>query len=1111
MPETTEPTRPSRSQTTSRHIVSGYINHFFSILTSLEVYLFVISASLAVTVLVVFYRYSLQSFDLLQFHHRAIGGAVMEAQDSAQRSELFYLLLMLASFTFSAIFAATTALLHLLARQNLLFKTKVERTVITHAALLIIPCLIMTALHVSNSISLKILTGLTASSLLLIGGKLILSFLGPRNKVRSLCEYKLLVSLLFILSACYFGLASLLGNPPPLVGFHNIFLLLAATITIYITDIKGQHQKIAHLVQAALPLTLIPLALPVSCEIQYWLTKFHIVSQNIVYATIILSLCLFTVYQYLRNSATYSPGNSIGNFLFPIFLTTLIVFAYWKAEFTFDLGQDLLHPGNFLVPAQMFIGHGLLPFIEFWPDLGLQSTLPASLYIFIFGAQGLDGLSYHFLPHLVGGIGFYFLLCRFFSKQWAFMCSVLLPFAISPDWIASSPRFYFPNRVSYAVVAILCIGWVMESFTKRRLIALWLMALISFAWMPSTGKTVVQCLFVLLALRALQGSWKDLQTIIISFLTVFVPAFTLYLLLLFIYGFNPVESIQSLLAYNIAEKYVLSYPSIVNGGISGLALWYYGVCPLLLLGITGILLYRQLRGLRISPNQWILIALALFSIFAGLRALHRHSLIETYNPIFFIILAVLLPFAFIHNRHWCMAWTTMVFTISALLMPRPSGLAEALTTTPKSWSTTRPVRVIANDSRQIKPLTNFLRQHLGKDQSYLEFIHGHLLYVLSGHEIPPFHKFARVLSTEKAQELYLKQATDYLKNDRIPLIILDSPFWGSKVDNISTTMAIFRISEFINENYSPFAEVSGFTILKANNSDITLRPRAEGNITSVHFMEGQLFQASQAEYSIKKNILFLSSGTMDPQLVNLLAHAHHPVYLNKDRNYFLKLHMGGNITGQAQIYYSTDNTGYSEKMSSKIQLETSGEIKDYLIPLPKRQSDITLTGLRLDPPDNAEIYLEGLDLVEILPPTTVANAISTITQDYAMRKLPYVWANFDNNNRWQSGGVLFTDQTARTLKPQQEVSLPIPAKIDKIAGNYLNFRIQSPAGGKARLTYGDDPQNVLSFDLIASEQAQEYVIRISSQWKWMNEDISTISFVNDHNVTVQSFSIWQAD
>ena len=1111
MPKINNSGQAERHKINHGYRVSNYIDRFFAILTSQELYLFVISVSLAATLLVTFFQYSSQSFDLLHFYHRAIGGAVMEAQDSALRSKLFYVLLMLAGFTFATIFSSAITLLHLLSRQNLLFKTRVERTVISHSSLLIIPCLIMTALHAKNNFSINILVGITISSLLIIFSKIIVSFFYSVNSSRSLCKYKLFISLLFAFSSSYFGFTVLSGGKPFLVGNHSVLLVAASLIVIY--NIKKIGLKEKNIIQACFPLTLIPLSLPVSCEIQYWITKYFIVNLNIIYATLTAFLIFFSFYLYKIRSIKISSHNIINTFLFPIFLATLIVFYYWKAEFTFTIGPDLLHPGNFLVPAQMFIGHGLLPFVEFWPDLGLQAALPASLYTFIFGTHGLDGLIYHFIPRLISGIALYFLLCRFFTAQWSLMCSVFLPLAISPEWIANSPRFYFPDRVSFALVPILCVAWVMKSFTTKRLIVLWMIALMSFAWMPSTGKTVVQCFFVLLLLYSLQKPGKNLKSITIAFATVFVPTFSLYFLLLFIYGFNPIDSVQSVLAYNIAEKYVLSYPEIVHGGISDVALWYYGIRPLLLFAIIGIIFYRQIRRCQITPNQWILTALSIFTLFAGVRALNRHCLIETYDPVFFIILAALIPFLFYRNPRWCITWATIVFSLAALFMPRYPGLSDSLQTTPKQWSSNRPDRVIINDKdNQALALVRFLKQHLGKDQTYLEFIHAHLLYVLSGHVMPPFQKIARVLSSERAQQVYLKQAKKEFRENKIPLVIIDGPFWGSRVDNIASSMALFRISEFINKNYSPFAEVNGFVILKANNSDITFTPQNEKDIPLVRFHEKQIFQTIQSVYDVKKDLLILISGNSDPQISNLLAYTSHSVILNTKKSTFLKLRLQSNIDGQLQAYYAINDTAYSEKMSSTVKLEASRGIKDYLIPIPdSKNSAHKLTNLRLDPPDNSKISIESIDIVEYNQPVVIAKRLSKISQNFDMRKLPYVWANFDKDNKWQSGGLLFTNKEERTLEPQQEEIFFIPAGINKAEGNYISFRIRSQHGGKVRLTYGSDSQNSVSFDLKNSKKAEEYVVRISSQWAWMEEDIRKIVFACDSNATVQSFSIWKAD
>ncbi len=1086
------------------------IDRFFGILAGPELYLFVISVSLAASLTVALLYYSCQSFDLVDFYHRAIGGAVMDAQDSAKRNEVFYSLLVLVSIAFATMFSVSTALIHLLARRNLLFKTGVERTVITHSALLILPCLIMKALHVEYSVSIKILTGIAFASLLLLSSKICFSFSHRRLALGALCRYQLLLSLLFIYSSCYFGLTTLLGYEPVLVGVHSLVLVFVAVLTIYVTEATGRHINTKRLVQAALPLLLVPLALPVSCEIQYWLTKYQIVEQNTVYAAMLLPLVFCSVYLYRKDSVRFSPQKTIRSFFFPVLLITLIVFAHWQAEFTFTLG-DLLHPGNFLVPSQLFVRHGLLPFIEFWPDLGLQSTLPASLYGLIFGSQGLDELTYHFLPRLLGGVALYFILCRFFSAQWALLCAAFLPLAISPDWIASGHRFYFPDRVSFALISILCVGWVMRSFSTNRLIMLWLIALLSFAWMPSTGKTVVQSLFVLLALRALQEPMKSVGAILVSFVTVFVPAFTLYCLLLYLNGFNPIESIQLVLSYNLAENYVLSHPTIVRGEISALALWYYGITPLLLLATSGIVLYRQLRGRYISPEQWILVALALFTLFAGLRSLHRHCLIEAYIPVFFIILAALFPFLFIRHRQWGIVWATIIFTVSALFIPRNSGLLLALHTTPVQWSSPRPTRVIANDPKRVLAIADFFKQHLTENQTYLEFIHAHLLYVLSGHAIPPFHKITRILSSERPQQLYLKHVREYYQQDKIPFVILDGAYWGSKVDNIASAMAVFRISEFIYTHYSPFAEVNGFTILKADNSDITFAPPAELVITSIRFEKGQYFQTTNAGYSVKDGLLTVTTGSPPSQIDHMLAYAKHPVILNKKRSYFLRFNMRSNTVGRMRTYFSLHDEEYSKNIYSDIMLEPSREMKDVLIPIPMGRSDIMLTDLRFDLPDNAKIFIESIDLIEPVTPDIAPKQISSIAQTYVMKKLPYIWANFDKDDRWQSGGVLFSDHTERFLLPRQQEVFFIPAEIDKTSGNYLSFRIQSRQGGEVKLTYGNTPQSSLSFDIIASEQPENYVIRISSQWSWMKEGITKITLSCDNKTVIQSFSIWKAD
>lgn len=1086
------------------------IDKFFKILKRDEVLSFVLPLSLAVASILAYSVYTGINFDITDlFAHRAIGGAVLSGQNSGMRSQVFWTLVLTFVLVFCLTLCCASFLMQEILQCNLLNKTRVERSNLMQVSLLSFPCIIMEILHYGYGFALKFLASIGAVSFTFMICKLLCKRKHFLIILRVLCQYRPLLIVFSGLSGLYFSFASFTDNfQVPLLGLHSFFVILVSILSILCwrrySDIKSLQKKLVFFY----PLVLLPIFLPLSNELQYWLTRYVIINQQGLYACLVFITILLSLYWAYNCRNLYSPKKAINSFIFPTIIITFVVFINWKAQISIAL-TDLLHPGNFIVPAKQIVKDGTLPFIEFWPDLGMQASLPSSLYTWLFGFQELDALIYSFLPRVIGAICLYILFGRYYSKQWSLLCVIILPLVMPATWIEPEKAFWYPNRVSYTLLVVLCIGWVMQSCRLNRFILLWLLVLICIAWLPSTGKAVLLTIITILLMRMMSGNKIEIKNIIVSFLLVFALAFGCYSLLLYFNGYQISQSIKYVLTLGLAEKFVFSRPNIVSAGINGVALWYYAITPLILIGTNGLIVFRLIRGRIIAPHVWMISCLTLLSLFAGLRSLQRHSLIERYCPLFFILFATLIPFLFLKRPKYVVVWSTLVFSIGALCLPASSQFDQAMGVDVINWSSSHSRRVVIDDGMRFQVVADFLKRHIGVNQTYVEFVHGHLLYALSDHVVPPFHRAARILSSEEAQEIYLKYLEKYYNENRVPFVILDGSYWGSSIDGIPSPMAVFRIAEFINSHYSPFAEVSGFRILKAKNSDISYKPSKELLLSNAN-LGHQDYDGNNLDIRVVDGKMSMTALGSDPYIENILKYSRHPVGLLSDGRYAVRMRVTSNVSGYLNLYFGMMSKGYSEEKSLKIPVQPSKKAVDYVVNIPMEFYGQTLNKLRLDIPENSTIDLHRFELIEQLNARLASKKLEHISQNFPMKKLPYIWANFDEKGKWREGEVLFQNFNRIKITPSSTETIKIPKDFNK-ESNYVHFRIQSHSAGNIRLSYGNETTSTIDFELISSKSVVDYVIRISSQWAWQNEEFSSLSVKCNQVAEIVSFAVLQAD
>jgi hypothetical protein len=147
-----------------------------------------------------------------------------------------------------------------------------------------------------------------------------------------------------------------------------------------------------------------------------------------------------------------------------------------------------------------------------------------------------------------------------------------------------------------------------------------------------------------------------------------------------------------------------------------------------------------------------------------------------------------------------------------------------------------------------------------------------------------------------------------------------------------------------------------------------------------------------------------------------------------------------------------------------------------------------------------------------LPNPEVLIPITDFNQNFNLKKLPYIWGSFDEYGAKENTIVLnsFIENT-QTVDPQVPLRFYFKQKIDKSSGNYIYLKINSHSSGTVSLRYGPNSLSSVVFDLIPSNIDVDYLIRISSQWDWINQEIGLIELSSSTNIDIKQMSIRKGD
>ena len=128
-------------------------------------------------------------------------------------------------------------------------------------------------------------------------------------------------------------------------------------------------------------------------------------------------------------------------------------------------------------------------------------------------------------------------------------------------------------------------------------------------------------------------------------------------------------------------------------------------------------------------------------------------------------------------------------------------------------------------------------------------------------------------------------------------------------------------------------------------------------------------------------------------------------------------------------------------------------------------------------------------------------------QDFNLKKLPYIWGTYDNLRAKEKTVILSSlINGPEVLSPTKDAVLSFDKNLDKSSGNYIHLRVQNDNQGTLKIVYGQSPQSTIAMDLITSNKPIDYLIRISSQYSWTNQNTNSIKIYTSTKINlVQAF------
>lgn len=842
------------------------------------------------------------------------------------------------------------------------------------------------------------------------------------------------------------------------------------------------------------PLSVMPFIAVLTTELYLILNNKNIydIRQCFIFLfLIILCIVWFMIEITRRQNKQYDEGDyrkTLFHFHLPVFLSGMMALISYipvmrEAPGMFEIANPVLS-------VQQFYEFGKIPFIDTFNSHELSEILFPFLYTWINGYSDLSFLTYNFLENILAVLVIYFFLLKFTRNP----------------YIASFTLFFVPFSgillpVGYFSVLIIPL-FLLYLHRKQTISVFFILFCILFfliIWRIDIGYSGCIAAFLFMGIYSLTRYSNNFS------FSSFRKAFLLFLFALLIlfsalyiaFGQKLIHAITAIYSYfNSAQTF--GFPDLAEQGNYTYFLVHYFVFPVIISClITGIIIMLIKNKVihQTPPDILILfLFLSLFYLINFHRGLIRHALIENTDYsltsfgffilggsiflvrplwselkkfIFFICFSGLLIIAFKFPKddiHVLSYFGSFLEKTDSLFAVNESGSKIARYTEDSTYK--RP---------HYEEIADFLRTHLQKDETFIDFVNSPMLYFYSHKKNPVFFNQPMHCShNEYLQKRYIDEVSD----SKIPYVIFSKypeVAGVTDVDGIPNAARYFLIAEYIYRDYRPFAVINNFCIWKKNGPDGTDSPQ----ITTI-------YNAGNAD-TASEPTLYLTTR----------------IFPDFSKRIFLSVNYTCREEARITVQWNYGPVVFSAYPDSSVALF---ELKN--IP------HDTLKNLQLSVSPDSKIKIEKISIIES---NYIPDVFSTRSICFSNLKFaPYIWGQFDERSaEGRTKNIISLTAGNLLLKKKEMKKISFAPVGNKQQGNYLIFKIKNLAARTADINVaygkGGATSGSFTFRIKDGESENRYVLRISTQYNWLAENNDWISITPAEDIEISSIEITEAD
>lgn len=1087
-------------------------------------------------------------FGLKQFADRTIGTVVLDGLDASMRSSIYWKSLILALLSFFAVFSGLGLLVKVIRRFNPNLRIGLETALI---GLLASFCIVyQLLLNITGQPKYQILSHLSAFVILLIFITIffkatVLRFIADiwqylPHSSGTVGLFVVAIITPFILQPLFHQPISLTNWVAALYVAASFYLLVGgfAIASFYaVGSFSIQRSNLERSVLWGLmPLLLIPPGLIVANEIQFTLINVFGIntSPRKIYGILILLLVIcsllvfFISIRRFRNTHSKIIGAKKNLFdtlrksqllsycYFPILVGTAALLGYHSHHLQIPNQVDLFHWGEYVLPTHQFVNFGKVPWLDIWPTHGLLDFFTGTLYSSVNGTSDVSVMVWSFLNCVVEYILVYLLTSLVAGPVFALFLIVSLPIATLfgaqwATWLGGLTIGY----CCFIVVSALFIMKSIRSPSFGNFVMFWLAVFISGLLRYDVGLTAVLAGVITICMASFFNDsygWQLLYRAVLAGAIVMGSCVFLIIVITIAAHHSPIDILKQFVGFIQCQEQSQSYSKIWPQ-LGNLAFFFYFICPVIPMAyITLVLLFPRSKGNMTDPLKWMIFFLAIATLVFGVRSLHRHSMMEgAWLTSQYLFILCCMPIAVCAD--WRVAVRVGMLLTVALIPITGVSLTETLLPARQpfefySWKSGEP-RLNGNNDAQVRPLCTFLQNQLSPNETFFDFANGPLLYVYANKMFPGF-LIPNLYHTSETTQLYElgRLQKKYAKNE-LPLIIFRG-HWAD-VDQVPDIMRSYRITEFIYKHYSPFGTIGQYQLWSANDSRFQqIKEKIKEEKTTLP-LNGE-FKRHGISRSTDSKRLIVNCSSDDPYFWRFvdLSHINELSGLCPGK---IRMHYKSSIDGRMQVFFGINGANFSEKCSSLVNVAKSevGSYKQVDVPIvADTGANFKLSDLRIDPPDDSVFELHSVEMISC---KGCFEPNPRVIQNINLRKLPYIWANYDPGLRWKQTGVIKDVKIGKTILPNQPLVLDFENCLDTDHGNYLVLKIASDTSAEIFCTIPGKDEGKLSFQAIGGvgNATLEYVVRISVLWNWWQNRGGEISFMTSGPVNIDEVSIRRGD